>query len=224
MLAIRTDPSTLQLRPFAERPVRASIGATRNPESTRAILEAAEAILREKGLAGLSMDEIARRARCGKPTLYKWWPNKSVLLAQIHDRSFEQAARIPASSLEDLSRFWIKAWHTTLAGPALCGMLAEAQSSAAASQVLNEQGLEPYRQGIAAIIGPEPEPVEAALREWLPPLIGELMLGLPSQQARRPRQAVMRMVKQPDAEMPSESNDSTGTEENAIRHRGEWVD
>lgn len=50
------------------------------------------------------------------------------------------------------------------------------------------------------------------------------MLGLPSQQARRPRQAVMRMVKQPDAEIPSESDDSTGTEENIIRHRGEWVD
>src|SRR5690554_2407569 len=63
---------------------RVSIGARRSPETETAILDAAEALLREGGLAGFSIEGVARRARAGKPTIYRWWPNKTRLLLDVY--------------------------------------------------------------------------------------------------------------------------------------------
>ncbi|AJY45397.1 TetR/AcrR family transcriptional regulator [Martelella endophytica] len=69
-----------------EKKRRASIGASRNPESQEAILQAAEAILLEAGLHGFSIEAVARRAHAGKPTIYRWWPNKTALLLDVYLR------------------------------------------------------------------------------------------------------------------------------------------
>ncbi|WP_281015677.1 TetR family transcriptional regulator, partial [Mesorhizobium sp. M00.F.Ca.ET.216.01.1.1] len=58
----------------------------RNPESADAIVEAAEAVLREAGYAGFSIEAVARRARAGKPTIYRWWPSKAALLIEVYQR------------------------------------------------------------------------------------------------------------------------------------------
>ena len=65
---------------------RASIGSHRNPESHAAILDAAAALLAEHGYAGVTFEAVARRAGAGKPTLYRWWPNKAALLIEVYDR------------------------------------------------------------------------------------------------------------------------------------------
>ena len=65
---------------------RRSIGARRNPASQEAILDAAEAIMREEGLAGFSIEAVARRARAGKPTIYRWWPNRTALMLDVYKR------------------------------------------------------------------------------------------------------------------------------------------
>jgi len=44
------------------------------------IIDAVYRLMKEKPLDDVSMDEIASRAGVGKPTLYKWWPNKQSLL------------------------------------------------------------------------------------------------------------------------------------------------
>ena len=67
-------------------PARKSIGARRNPDSAEAILEAAEAVLIEAGYAGFSIEAVARRARAGKPTIYRWWPSKAALLLEVYQR------------------------------------------------------------------------------------------------------------------------------------------
>ena len=65
---------------------RRSIGATRNPASEEAILQAAEAVLLENGLPGFSIEAVARRARAGKPTIYRWWPSQAALLLDVYHR------------------------------------------------------------------------------------------------------------------------------------------
>ena len=71
--------------PEAEtKPARRSIGATRNPASQEAILQAAEAVLLENGLSGFSIEAVARRARAGKPTIYRWWPSQAALLLDVY--------------------------------------------------------------------------------------------------------------------------------------------
>lgn len=66
------------------KPARRSIGATRNPESEAAILAAAEAVLLENGLNGFSIEAVAKRARAGKPTIYRWWPSQAALLLDVY--------------------------------------------------------------------------------------------------------------------------------------------
>jgi AcrR family transcriptional regulator len=58
-------------------------------ESARAvILEAAWALVRDEGLAGLSMRDLARRAGTTTPTLYKYFASKN----EIYDAMFAQGA------------------------------------------------------------------------------------------------------------------------------------
>ena len=63
---------------------RRSIGAQRNPESEKAILAAARELLAEEGLAGFSIEAVARRAHAGKPTIYRWWPDRTRLLLAVY--------------------------------------------------------------------------------------------------------------------------------------------
>lgn len=79
---------------------RGSIGARRNPATEAAILDAAEAIVAEKGIAGLSMEAVARRARAGKATLYRWWPTRGALLMAAYERQKQIGAYPDTGSLE----------------------------------------------------------------------------------------------------------------------------
>ena len=53
---------------------RASIGARRSPETEAAVKAAARDLLAEKGYAGFSIEEVARRAGAGShTTCFAWW-------------------------------------------------------------------------------------------------------------------------------------------------------
>ncbi len=66
---------------------RASIGARRNPETETAVLDAAAAIIAEEGFARLTIEAVARRARSGKATIYRWWPGRGHLLLALYTRA-----------------------------------------------------------------------------------------------------------------------------------------
>ncbi|GHH01344.1 TetR/AcrR family transcriptional regulator [Pseudodonghicola xiamenensis] len=65
---------------------RGSIGARRNPATEVAILDAAGAIVDEGGIGALTMEAVARRARAGKATVYRWWPTRGALLLAVYER------------------------------------------------------------------------------------------------------------------------------------------
>ena len=52
-------------------------------DKKRAILEATLAVLRERGLSGLKMEEVARRAEVGKGTIYLYFRDKRDLLKAL---------------------------------------------------------------------------------------------------------------------------------------------
>ena len=63
---------------------RTSAGPVPSQESHDAILDAAEAILKENGTAaGFTMEAVAKRARAGKPTLYRRWKSKGELFLEL---------------------------------------------------------------------------------------------------------------------------------------------
>ncbi|WP_457150492.1 TetR/AcrR family transcriptional regulator [Mesorhizobium sp. P5_C1] len=120
-------------------PARKSIGARRNPDSADAILEAAEAVLVEAGYAGFSIEAVARRARAGKPTIYRWWPSKAALLLEVYQR--QKRVDVPDTGRleEDLVGFLknlFAHWRETSSGSVFRSLIAEAQSDDAASAAL----------------------------------------------------------------------------------------
>lgn len=122
-------------------PRRASIGARRSPKTEAAVKAAARAVLAEKGYAGFSIEEVARRAGAGKPTIYRWWPNKADLFIAIYGASKDAAIPLPdeGSLRADLLRYtadlW-RFWREDTAGRVFKGLIAEAQTSESALAAL----------------------------------------------------------------------------------------
>ncbi|MGH2618565.1 MAG: TetR/AcrR family transcriptional regulator [Thermomicrobiales bacterium] len=75
-------------------------------EVRRAILEAARAVMREQGVAALSLREVARRVNMRAPSLYTYFPSKMAL----YDALFLMAVRLRAEYRdrgdEGLDDFW----------------------------------------------------------------------------------------------------------------------
>lgn len=125
---------------------RRSIGARRNPETEQAILAAAEAIMAEDGIAGFSIEAVAKRARAGKPTIYKWWPGKTALLLDVYHRHKPASVHTDTGSVEgDLFAFLTGVfahWGDTGAGAVFRFVIAEAQRDDAAAASLAEYAAE----------------------------------------------------------------------------------
>jgi len=61
-------------------------GRPRDLQIRGAILRAARELLNELGPAALTMEAVALRAGVGKPTVYRWWPNRhAVAMAALMD-------------------------------------------------------------------------------------------------------------------------------------------
>ncbi|EKF60628.1 transcriptional regulator, TetR family protein [Agrobacterium albertimagni AOL15] len=120
---------------------RTSIGAQRNPASEEAILTAAAEILREGGLSAFSIEAVARRAKAGKPTIYRWWPSKAALLLDVYHRQKGETFYADTGNtredlivfLETLLGFW-----KTSAGEVFRSIIAEAQSNPDALEALRD--------------------------------------------------------------------------------------
>src|ERR1700712_4878480 len=125
---------------------RTSIGSRRSPEAEAAVLSAARGLTAEKGYAGFSIDEVARRAGAGKTTIYRWYPTKADLFIAIY--SIERAASVTVpdtgtllSDLIDYTASLWRFWRSNPAGAALRGLIAEAQGKSEALAVLRARFL-----------------------------------------------------------------------------------
>ncbi len=119
---------------------RTSIGAQRNPASEAAILNAAAEILSEVGIAGFSIDAVARRAHAGKPTIYRWWPSRAALLLDVyhHQKRVEPVPDTGAIETDLLSfvSSLFEYWRDSHVGAIFRFVIAEAQSDAATAEAL----------------------------------------------------------------------------------------
>lgn len=142
--------------PRAKIEARKSIGARRNPDSAEAIIEAAEAVLREGGYRGFSIEAVARRARAGKPTIYRWWRSKTALLLEVYKRQKRDVVLPDDGPLEDdlfsFLRSLMRQWHTTPTGEIFRSIIAEAQSDADAAEALAAYAAE-RRENTSQIVG-----------------------------------------------------------------------
>jgi AcrR family transcriptional regulator len=107
-------------------------GRPRSEEAGRAILLAAAQILAERGLGGMSIEEVAARAGVGKTTVYRRWTSRGTLALDAFLAEFLRLQPLPDTGIlrGDLLaalRAWIRSVTRTSAGPVLAGLIAEAQ-------------------------------------------------------------------------------------------------
>src|SRR5215469_11117967 len=100
--------------------------------SHAAIMDAVYALLRQKSVRDLTMEEVARWAGVGKPTLYKWWPTKATLvLAMLCERMALNLEKPTVLTAEESLRFRVRRLIGAFNGPfgrIVAGLIAEGQS------------------------------------------------------------------------------------------------
>lgn len=127
--------------PTEHRKTRGSIGAQRNPKSAEAILKAAEAILCQEGYGGFSIEKVARKAQAGKPTIYRWWPNKLALLLDVYMNQKSISYPDTGNLDDDLTLFVsaiFKFWRETAGGTIFRSVIAESQTDDEAAAVFSK--------------------------------------------------------------------------------------
>jgi AcrR family transcriptional regulator len=122
--------------------------------SHAAIMDAVHALLQKKSVRDLTMEEVARRARVGKPTLYKWWPTKATLvLAMLCERMAPNLEMPTVLTAEESLRFRVRRLIDAFNGPfgkIVAGLIAEGQSEPAILQEFFDRWVSPRRNATIA--------------------------------------------------------------------------
>jgi AcrR family transcriptional regulator len=85
----------------------------RSEKSRVAIVNATKELLLERGFDGLSIEAVAARAGVGKQTIYRWWPSRPALVADVLLEDADKILR-PVDNTDDLLADLIR-WATRLA-------------------------------------------------------------------------------------------------------------
>ena len=112
----------------ADKPAPTQLRSARKRD---AILKAANALLDEKGIAAMTMEEIAERAGVAKTTVYRRWPSKGALAVEgfLAEMSSRMRYDTTASALADIKTQLRRVAVTfrSSKGPVIAGIIAEVQ-------------------------------------------------------------------------------------------------
>jgi AcrR family transcriptional regulator len=139
-------------------PARVSRGRPRSAsaDSHAVILNAVFELLQETSVRDLTMEAIAKRAKVGKPTLYKWWPSKAALVfAMFHERIAVVAKAPKSVTAEQAIRTKVgRIIHefNGLFGKVMADLIGEGQSEPEILRELVEQHINARRTATAADI------------------------------------------------------------------------
>src|ERR1700746_1115323 len=129
------------------------------PPSERAtshavIMDAVYSLLQKKSVRNLTMEEVAKRARVGKPTLYKWWSTKATLvLAMLCECMAPNLEKPTVLTAEESLRLRVRRLIDAFNGPfgkIVAGLIAEGQSEPAIRQAFFDRWVSPRRTATIA--------------------------------------------------------------------------
>jgi AcrR family transcriptional regulator len=125
-------------------------GRPRSQEADRAILTATVDLLASRGLAAMSIEEVAARAGVGKATIYRRWSSKGLLALDAFVTSFQEQQPLPDTGtlrgdLTAALTAWVRAVTQTSMGRLLTGLVAEAQHDEELRAGWRDRVLEPLR-------------------------------------------------------------------------------
>ncbi|MBL1076901.1 TetR/AcrR family transcriptional regulator [Nocardia sp. 2] len=133
---------------MTERP---RLGPRRDPAVDRAVLDAARALLVEKGYAATSIDAIAARAGVSRPAIYRRWPSKAHLIAKavFPDVGFDQKAPDLVGEIRKVIRGTVQLFGSAEARAAMPGLMAEMRQDAGLYDKLSARLDAPTRAELA---------------------------------------------------------------------------
>src|SRR6476620_9369516 len=122
--------------------------------SHAAIIDAVYSLLQEKSVRDLTIEEVAKRAKVGKPTLYKWWPTKATLvLAMLCERMAPNLEKPTGLTANESLRLRVRRLIDAFNGPfgkIVTGLIAEGQSEPAILQEFFDRWVSPRRNATIA--------------------------------------------------------------------------
>ena len=122
--------------------------------SHAAIVDAVYALLQEKSVRDLTIEEVAKRAKVGKPTIYKWWSTKATLvLAMLCERMAPNLEKPTVLTAEESLHFRVRRLIDAFNGPfgnIVAGLIAEGQSEPAVLQEFFDRWVSPRRNATIA--------------------------------------------------------------------------
>lgn len=120
-------------------------------------MAAAAELLTEKGYASVTIEGIAARASVAKTTIYRWWPTKAAIFMELYNEiAAKTLIALDTGSVEEdlrnLLQGLFKLFTTTSAGPAMVGMISEAQSNPEVAKAFQKQFMFHRRQVTHALL------------------------------------------------------------------------
>ena len=170
----------------ADKPRR---GRPRSEEARVKIIEAARAIIEERGVGAVTVEEVAARAGVGKPTIYRTWPNAQAvaMAALIETAPAETATRETKAALDDLRRQLrrVAAVFATRTGRHVTTLIAHADRASELSRVFRNHFIMTRREEGRAMLARAMAKreiradidVDAALDMIYAPIFFRLLLG-----------------------------------------------
>jgi len=122
-------------------------GRPRSEKSRKAILKATNALLLHQSVQELSIEAIAKKAKVGKTTIYRWWPNKT---AVVMDSLIEQPGmQSPMSTPKDNTEAVVMQLEKLIRlldsknGETIAQLFSEAQGDETSLKIFEENFLSP---------------------------------------------------------------------------------
>jgi AcrR family transcriptional regulator len=130
-------------------------GRPRDPGREAAILDAARALLAERGFEALSIEGVAARAGVGKQTIYRRWPGKADLLFAAFKADAEvRVVLAEGGSLRADLEIFLTRTLAALRGsaPGLRALMAQAQLDPAFRRAFDDAFVAHRRHALAGLI------------------------------------------------------------------------
>lgn len=127
-------------------------GRPRSEKSKNAILNATNKLLLHSSVQELSIEAIAKKAKVGKTTIYRWWPNKTAVVmdALISQPSMHAPLPTPKNNAEAVSMQLEKLIRLldSKNGETIAQLFSEAQASEESQKIFKDSFLTPLIDAI----------------------------------------------------------------------------
>lgn len=127
-------------------------GRPRSEKSRKAILNATNKLLLQTSVQELSIEAIAKKAKVGKTTIYRWWPNKTaVVMDALASQPGMQSPLPTASSHREAIVMQIDKLIRLVDGnngQTIAQLFSEAQASEVSLKIFKDNLLEPLMDAI----------------------------------------------------------------------------